>query len=499
MGLSRATIRLVTVVSLGVMVLIAAAWCRSGEYDEYYSIFLIAGQPRPDWPTGPFTVAVAQKFYHGHASFGQIARDLRHGDVHPPLYFWLLALWRDTFGTALFRLRLLSVLCTMCSLCLVACIARRIGAAPALAVTITLLSYGFAYTGIIARDFALAGAFSLAGVLLLIEAERISKPAWAFAGGIALGAACFTNYLACFTTIAFLGWIATVGWRRKSVWLSSWFGAALFIPAGLWFFLAQKGTRKGQFMPFHLPHALVLLARDQAGAILGALPRYVPSPWSHIVEAALALLLAYFVILIVIRGLPCITDRYRTLVIAGIIAPPLGLFALGIGFDTTPVEMRYLWLGLPYIGLALATALKDRRRTTAFLLAVQSAAIIGLAIAPQTMQPGARTAHAAAKLGTPATLVLIPFGNDGVGIPGPFIAALPHTTHIMVVRASNQAMLHEVGRYHRVAIARIEVDNTSRALVPALDTLFKTAPCWQSGSARRDIAVFTNLCRNRHG
>ena len=47
----------------------------------------------------------------GHAGFGAIARDLRAGDVHPPLYFWAVAAWRWLVGDGLFAARLFSVLC----------------------------------------------------------------------------------------------------------------------------------------------------------------------------------------------------------------------------------------------------------------------------------------------------------------------------------------------------------------------------------------------------
>ena len=43
----------------------------------------------------------------------------------------------------------------------------------------------------------------------------------------------------------------------------------------LWFFLAQRGTRTGQFPPFEWLPGLVRLARCTAGAVLGGLPLYV--------------------------------------------------------------------------------------------------------------------------------------------------------------------------------------------------------------------------------
>lgn len=276
--------------ALAALVLLGVARFRGGEYDEYYSVFLVSGDARPAWPSGPFTVGSVRAAYEGESGAGRIARDLRRGDVHPPLYFWALALWRGMAGDGLFRLRLFSVLTTLASLALIASIAEAMALAPALPVLLTLLCYGFAYTGVIARDFALASLFMLGGIRLLIAAERREDAALAALGGLALGAASFTNYLAAFSALAGLSWMMLIAPRAR-LWLAAGLGCAAFLPAGLWFFLAQRDSRIGQFQPFHLGHALGLLARDQAGAIFGGLPKYLPPPFSMPLAAVLALLL----------------------------------------------------------------------------------------------------------------------------------------------------------------------------------------------------------------
>lgn len=477
---------------LAALVLIAIAWMRGGEYDEFYSVFLIAGHPRPDWPHHPETVAALRAFYHGHAAFGAIAHALRTGDVHPPLYFWLLALWRDGLGIGLFRLRLLSIVFTLAALAVLIRLARTIGAPPLATALITLLCYGFAYTGIVARDFALAQLLSLIGMLALIEADRRARPLPALLGGIALGAACFSNYLASFTTIAGLLWMLAVNRARPSLWIASAIGAALFIPAGAWFFLAQQGTRPGQFHPFALLPAMADLARDQGGALLGALPREVSHAAARPLEALLAAFLIILAVVIARSGLTALAPRHRALILAGIAAPPVGLLALGALFDNMPIEVRYLWLGLPYLGLALATGLRRHPWLLAALLAIQTAAIIGLAIAPGTMQPAARTEAAAAAFLRPDTLVLIPFGNDGVGIPGPFIAAAPANMTVLVARRV-ATIPNRAAPYRRVIIANIRVDAASRTLVPQLRAAFATA-CWQRETSPAAITIFDNLC-----
>ena len=160
------------VLTLGLLVLGATALLRGAEYDEQYTMFLTAGVARPAWPAQPFPAGAARALQAGHASLAAIAHDLRTTDVHPPLYFWAVALWRRLVGGGLFAARLFSVLCGMAALVAVAVIARRLALPSALAMLLTLGCYGFAYTGAIARGFALAQALTLCGVAVLAVHRR---------------------------------------------------------------------------------------------------------------------------------------------------------------------------------------------------------------------------------------------------------------------------------------------------------------------------------------
>src|SRR5580692_6942711 len=156
---------------IGAGVLLATAALRGAEYDEGYTMLLAAGTPRPAWPAGVFTAAEARAVFAGHAGLGEIARDLRRTDVHPPLYFWTVAAWRWLAGPSLFGVRLLSVLCGVLALVLVGGSAGLARIPPAGAILLTVACYGFAYTGAIARDFSVAQALSLAGVWLALRAD----------------------------------------------------------------------------------------------------------------------------------------------------------------------------------------------------------------------------------------------------------------------------------------------------------------------------------------
>ena len=436
------------------VLLTAVAWHRAPEYDEAYSIFLTAGHARPAWPTGVFTAGSVRFLFAGPASFPQIAHDLRTGDVHPPLYFWGLEIWRSVAGPSWFAARMLSVLFTLIGLWLLARLAAaaKIPVIPAL--FLALLSYGFAYTGITARGFALAQMCNIAGVYLVFLSvcqRRRRAPALvcALAGGVAFGAACFTNYLALFTACAAFLWLLLT---RPRLLPAALVGFLCFLPACAWFFLAQRHSRVGQFEPFSPLHALALLAKDSGATIFGGLPLYA-GRFGTVVTLALAILF-----------LTCIgyvlhhRRAHASLFSLTAIATPCGLFALGLIFGNTPIEIRYLAVSTPFLALLFAQALP--RPLLALMLLVQTCAIAGLAFAPATMQPQARAARFATQAAaTYNALVLLPYGNDGVGIPGPFIATAPDNMRILLLHPGTRVPDEPT------VLAAVAIDNESRAVV----------------------------------
>lgn len=479
-----------------------AAWSRGPEYDEGYTRFLSAGTPRPAWPEGTFTAGDARSFYAGHSSAASLARDLRQTDVHPPLYFWSVAAWRGLFGTDLLTTRLFSVLCALASLALVARIARLTAIPPLSAMALTLGCYGFAYTSVIARGFALAQTLTLAGVTLVILAARAGRPpraaaAAALGAGIACGLATFTNYLAAFAGAAALLWLLLRRWRHPSVWIAAAGGYAAVLPAVLWFFLAQRDSRTGQFPPFELMPSIARLAQYAAGALFGGLPLYVPTgPARLAVGTGLALLLAALPAAVAWHWRAVATPGTRWLLAMAAVASPLGLLALGLVFDNTPIELRYLSFSIPFVALLLAGALgslSDRWRVAALGLvaAVQGAAIIGLMAAGPTMQPQGQAARDAAALAE-GGVALVPYGNDGVGVLGAFVAAAPDTQRILAVRpdASPENLHRALTGTTRVVVVALELDRDSRAAVSAMRAAFETRTCWRRLGDRGAASVY---------
>ena len=127
---------------------------------------------------------------------------------------------------------------------------------------LTLGSYGFVYTNVVARGFAPAQALTLCGVAILA-----GSPRWrgVLVAGALFGAATCCNYLAVF--------VATV----VSVLAGGWLilpAAAPFLALDVWFFAAQHGARPDQFPPFSLLSGLRRLVGYQAANVFGGLPLY---------------------------------------------------------------------------------------------------------------------------------------------------------------------------------------------------------------------------------
>ncbi|HUB11930.1 MAG TPA: glycosyltransferase family 39 protein [Acetobacteraceae bacterium] len=525
---------------LALAVLTATAVARGAEYDEQYTLFLTAGVARPAWPATAFPAGMVWVLQSGHASLAGIARDLRATDVHPPLYFWAVARWRRLMGSGLLTARVFSVLCDVAALAAVGVIACRTGPPPALAMLLTLGCYGFAYTGAIARGFALPQALTLWGVVALLSPRRRG-----FVGGVLLGAAMFANYLAAFVAAATVAarvatgrtadprWVDTAAPGRQRgaacspgflqgvaadssggtetrlpasclpglpLLISTLTGLLPFLLANLWFFLAQRDSRTGQFPPFSLLAALPRLARYAAANLFGGLPLYAPAPARAAIAAAVALLALVGAALIAARWRHiAVTASARRLLLAAALAPHVGLLALSAIFHDTYVELRYLAFATPFAALLLAGAIASlpplaRRTAIAVVLSVQAASLAGLMVRPETMQPARATAAAAARLAG-GGIVLVPRGNDGVGIVGAFAIESPASQRLMVVSGDETParILARLGTTRRVVLALLAQDNASRATLPAMRAALDN-PCWRRLGDGFNVLAFDRVC-----
>jgi hypothetical protein len=521
------------VLLLAAAVLAGAARLRGAEYDEQYTLFLTAGTPRPDWPERVVTPAEILARQTGIATPGRIAQDLRRTDVHPPLYFWAAAAWRGLLARVgadgLFGTRLLSVGCALAALAALGALARRCGIQPAPAMLFTLGCYGFAYTATVARGFALAQMLTLVGLAVACDLPAVPRRsahgsvadhrgrdppssgfAWAqyepahprlrtLCGGLLLGAATLTNYLAAFVAIAA---IAVQPRRRAAAWMG--FGYATALPVAAWFYCAQRASRDGQFPPFTWSLGLGRLARYTAGNLAGGLPLYVAPAWQPGLTGALAAGLLVLSALVAARWRRLAPAPARRLLLACALAPPAGLLALGMTFDSTPIELRYLAFATPFCGMLIAAALGSLRRCrsvpiSACLLAVQTLALAGLLTRPETMQPAQTVAREAARLAGDG-VVLVPYGNDGVGIVGAFAREAPPELAILIMRRGTDpaALRRRLAPYDRVALAWLAQDRDSAATLTELAGMLE-ATSWRPVSRSPAITVFTRVAEDSAG
>jgi hypothetical protein len=592
------------VLLLAATVLTAAAWLRGAEYDEQYSLFLTAGTPRPNWPETVFPAARVQAAQLGDPGLADIARELRRTDVHPPLYFWALAEWRRIAGDGLFAARLLSVVFSVGALALVGCVARSAAIPPALAMLLTLGCYGFTYTGVIARGFALAQLLTLGSVALLGQA--ICLPPWPYAhrwlqgrrwslpwdrrrmmpigveddlplpprpeaprpyrqcrarplmaqtgtaasrtammhhgrcaaggptswmgdwnhrtehiffrkskelsdnnqpicdtartsplvsltAGALLGAATLTNYLALFAAMA----VVLIPPRHR-IWRI--LGFAIFIPLDLWFFLAQRGSRPGQFPPFALLPNLEVLGRYMAANILGGLPLYAAPGLRPFVAVALGAVFVVLLVLVVWRWRHIGRGQARLALACAAAAPPAGLLALGLVFDNSPIELRYLGFSAPFAALLLAGALSATPRLSGLrpaaigiLVGIQAASIAGLMLRPETMQPARATARAAAALAGSGT-VLLPGGNDGVGIVGAFGIEAPPALPLLLIHPGDtpDSIRRRSEGASRVVLALLAQDDASRRAIPLMRAAFDH-PGWRRAGEGFNVEAYDRI------
>jgi uncharacterized membrane protein len=188
----------------------------------------------------------------GAASFHQILEDLRRTDIHPPVYYWLLSLWRGWFGFSLEIARSFSLLCSLATLP-VLYLLLRLGdfPSPLVPTMIYALSTSAVHFGHEARAYALAVFFVIAGALLAYETVQaaLQKQRVAAASAIMLalccGAAFQTNYLSLFPVAVILFWFVVNLWPlSRPLAVSAPLLAVAIGMADFSTFLGQLGARR---------------------------------------------------------------------------------------------------------------------------------------------------------------------------------------------------------------------------------------------------------------
>lgn len=465
----------------------AGAALRSTEYDETYTRLVTSPVPRPDWPAAPFTPAEAAPLLETVAGPREIVANLRVTDVHPPLYFWLAGVWRAAGGTSVEALRALSVLLALGAVAAFMAAAGAAGLPPVATGLVTALAYGFAYTGGVARGFALAHLLLGLAALGIVLAWRRRRAGEAALAGLAAGGASFANYLAAFPAAVIVAWplVAPLPWRlRVRLALAAALPFAAVQLGNLHVFLAQRDSRPGQFEAFEPLAALVLIGQFNVANLFGGLPLYAEAPVRGVVAAALAGLAAAAALAVALRWSALGPTRWLWL--GGFLAPSAGLLALGAAFGTMPIELRYLAFAAPFAAVLLAGAARGWLRRAprlapvalALVLAVQAAGAVGMALHPATRQAYRDALAAVAPSLGPGSLLLVPKGNDGVGIVGAVLAEAPADQPILLLRlADAPALPLRAAPYARLVLLGI-TDRDGAEQVAAARAVLEADPRW---------------------
>jgi hypothetical protein len=127
------------------------------------------------------------------------------------------------------------------------------------------------------------------------------------------------------------------------------------------------------------------------------------------------------------------------------------------------------------------------------LLAVQAASIAGLMLAPRTMQPARDAARAAAALVRDG-VVLLPRGNDGVGVVGAFAIEAPPALPLLLIPAgaTPEQIRARLGGWRRVVLALLEQDEASRVASDAMRAAMATGS-WGVVARGPNVAVYERV------
>ncbi len=254
------------------------------------------------WNDEGTSVAVAER------DLATIARDAA-GDIHPPLYYWLLAGWQRLTGSSEFSVRSLSALLGVALVALVYSLGRVLqpagagprSVAPAAAAVAAISPFLVVY----AQEARMYTLLALWAALAFYAALRwlATRPgerslAWGLVYVFAAAAGLYTHYafplvLVAANLVVLLAFALRLGggrgetWQRVGLWLALQAGVLLLYAPWLPVAYRQLGTWPGVDEPVQLLPALARVTQ-----ILATGP--AAAPWHDASWLLLLLLLVYF-------------------------------------------------------------------------------------------------------------------------------------------------------------------------------------------------------------
>lgn len=450
---------ILALLAIAALVRLPGVFSRSIWYDEAISLVTSAGQAQPRWPASPVAAAEARASFFGRVSFAQMVEEVRRFDVHPPLYYWLLGLWRSSVGSSLESARIFSLICSLGAILTLYLLLRAAQVpGPWLMALVYALSTGAAHSGHEARAYALASWLLLGAAWLGWRARLAAADAgpqaaatYALTAAVACGLAFHVNYLTLFPTATLLAWLSVVSWRR-SRWLAlvAPLVALLIVGLGGETLLEQLDSRPNQLTGFAgLGSELSMLLRVNAqmvGIPLAADGHSI----RYLAAIGLFLFLLGLTAVQVVRHRQEV-DRAFWLLIAGLAAAPsAGVLLLDLAFDKRLHVSRYVNFAGPAMAILVSYGLvmigRSQRRalgnlSLACLMAIQASNLNwGQELCPNSEFGSlSRTlAQLIRSTSSPHHVVVVAKGNNHSGNVGPLVYELdPGHTIICFGRGSD--------------------------------------------------------------
>ena len=318
-------------------------------YDEAITMLTASGHARPDFSLG-------MEQFRPESDFRKIALDLRNQDVHPPLYFWVLALWRVVLGPSLEVARSLSTVFIVGGCVLLYGLAQGTGMKwPWIPVVIYALGCAGVLYAWNARPYAMASF-----LILLTQVLSRRRSRWT---GICAAASIATHYFAALCVAPILIMVCVEEWKRHRAWVTQ---TALTFAAGVAPLVALLRThfaaRPQQYT------GLGPLPRELFALVKGSVADTLSNSWLPGWGFALIIVVAF-----VLAGIRWSWERRAYWIPAVYLGFLSGLFLLSVAtnksIEKMPVEY-YAGIAAPWLALLVGFGVNAYPRWSPVLLVV---------------------------------------------------------------------------------------------------------------------------------
>jgi len=353
-------------VLIAVVVRLPGVFNRAIWYDEAITLLETAGNAVPTWSALPTPAATQKELLVGSPTLGEVVSGLRETDVHPPVYYGLLSLWRRIAGNSIEVARLFSVFWSTASVIILYLLLQAFGfKRPFWPSLVYSLSSGAVHYGHEARNYSLAIFFVMLATFFAFFVKQLDfnrrSQFWFFT--VALAASCslsfLTNYLTVFPISALLIWCFAWTPKKNRRYVIPAFALSVVISlTGISTLLAQLGARPKQFQKaLGFGDELMKIIESNFEMLWSPVTSSSGIRWTVVATVFVLVLLsaAY-----VKAAWGAIDKRLFTLMAGLAIAPSVGVLALDLLFNKSLGKSSYVLFGAPAVVVLLTLAVGDR-------------------------------------------------------------------------------------------------------------------------------------------